>query len=74
MEATWVLEPEVHVSQWLTWLNSYKSLIQHFRLSVSQNEYSTNISKKSSAKLPKMREIKADFIFPSLSLWKIEVP
>ena len=54
-------QPEAHGPQWFTWVNSYKSLIQHFSLSVAmaknQNEelahivlrlvedYSTNISK-----------------------------
>ena len=28
-------EPEAHVPEWLTWVNSYKSLIQHFSLSVA---------------------------------------
>ena len=36
------LIPEAHGPQWLTWVNSYKSLIQHFNLSVTmarnQNE------------------------------------
>ena len=27
--------PEAHGPQWLTWVNSYKSLVQHFRLSVA---------------------------------------
>ena len=38
-----IKKPEAHGLQRLTWANSYKSLIQHFSLSVAmatnQNEY-----------------------------------
>ena len=34
-------KPEAHGPQWLTWANSYKSLVQYFRLSVAMatNQY-----------------------------------
>ena len=32
------MKSETHGPQWLTWVNSYKSLIQHFSLSMATNQ------------------------------------